>query len=261
METSRYLDCLAADYRLLRDAASTAGLDSPVPSCPQWTVADLVSHTGEVYLHKATVMRDKKWPDPWPPDDHPADPFALLDLGYREVTAEFAVRQPDEPALTWYPPEQTVGFWIRRMAQETVVHRMDAELAAGQPLTPAPVDLAVDGVDEVLHRFLAYGSVEWPGEYATVKGGHLAGDAGEDTIHVRAGSASWTVRPTPQSVAVTDGDDGGAGDAGLRRAEVSAAPNAMLQWLWGRAGDDAVTVTGDPEWGAYLRRLLAAMTG
>jgi hypothetical protein len=34
----------------------------------------------------------------------------------------------------------------------------------------------------------------------------------------------------------------------------------MLRWLWGRAGDGAVTVTGDPEWAAYLRRLLAALT-
>ena len=256
METSRYLDCLAADYALLREAASSAGLDQPVPSCPDWTLADLVAHTGEVYLHKATVMRDQKWPDPWPPEGHPADPIAVLDLGYREVTAEFVARPPDEESLTWYVPDQTVGFWIRRMAQETVVHRMDAQLAAGVPVTPAPDDLAVDGVDEVLHRFLAYGSVEWPGEYATVKGGHLAGDAGRDTILVTAGTAAWTVRPTPRSVSVTDG-----GDTSDARAVVSAGPDAVLRWLWGRAGDDTVTVTGDPEWGTYLRRLLAAVTG
>jgi uncharacterized protein (TIGR03083 family) len=260
METSRYLDCLAADYKLLRDAATSAGIGAPVPSCPGWTVADLVSHTGEVYLHKATVIRDQKWPDPWPPEDAPADPFASLDLGYREVTAEFASRPPDEQSLTWYAPQQTVGFWIRRMAQETVVHRMDAQLAAGVPVTQAPDDLAVDGVDEVLHRFLAYGSAEWPGEYATVNGGHLAGDAGTDTILVTAGAAAWTVRPTPHTVSVTDG-----GDRDTAVAVVSAPPDAMLRWLWGRAddeaGEEAVTVGGDPEWAAYLRRLLAAMTG
>jgi uncharacterized protein (TIGR03083 family) len=255
METSRYLACLAEDYELLRAAASSAGLPAHVPSCPQWSVADLVTHTGHVYLHKAAVMRDEKWPDPWPPQDLPADPFALLDLGYREVSAEFAARQPDEPALTWFPPEQTVGFWIRRMAQETVVHRMDAELAAGEALTPAPGDLGVDGVDEVLKRFLAYGSTAWPDEYATIEGGHLAGDDGTDTIVVTAGEVSWTVRPTPRSVAVTEGRDDAA------RARVSASPGAMLSWLWGRAGDDAVTVAGDPEWAAYLRHLLAATTG
>ena len=96
-------------------------------------------------------------------------PLALLDRGYREVTAEFAARPPDEAALTWFGPEQTVGFWIRRMAQETVVHRMDAQLAAGEPVTPAPDDLAIDGVDEVLNRFVEYGAAQWPEEYETIE--------------------------------------------------------------------------------------------
>lgn len=255
MDSSRYLACLADDYALLRSAASSAGPDAPVPSCPKWTVAELVDHTGVVYLHKAAVMRAGKWPDPWPSPDVPDDPFEALDLGYRQLIAEFASRRPDEWSLTWYGPEQTVGFWIRRMAQETVVHRMDAQLAAGEPVTPAPDDLAIDGVDELLKQFLEYGPPQWPAEYAAVEGGHLAGDAGADTIVVTAGPASWTVRPTPTSVSVADGRDGGA------RAEVSAAPAAMLGWLWGRAGDDAITVAGDPAWAAYLRRLLAVMTG
>lgn len=255
METMRYLECLAAEHELLRDAAASVGLDQPVPSCPGWTVGDLVTHVGHVYLHKAAVMRQEKWPDPWPPEGLPADPLSVLDFGYRDLTAEFASRQPDSPALTWYGPEQTVGFWIRRMAQETVVHRMDAQLAARVPLTPVPDDLGIDGVDEVLERFLGYGSVEWPEEYATLEGGHLAGDAGTDAIVVTAGPVSWTVHPTPKSVTITDGADSEA------RAEVSADPDATLRWLWGRAGDDAVTATGDPAWAAYLRRLMASVTG
>jgi len=255
MRTERYLDCLAADYASLRAAAAATALGNPVPSCPDWTVADLVTHVGEVYLHKVAVMRTGKMPDPWPPPEH-ADvaPLVLLDQGYAELTAEFASRPPDEPSPTWYEPEQTVGFWIRRMAQETVVHRMDAELAAGVPLTPAPADLAVDGVDEVLTRMLAYLSVTWPEDYAEVAGGHLAGDDGADTILVTAGPARWTVRPTTVSVTVTEG----AADAA--RTEVRADPDTMLRWLWGRADDDAVRVTGDPAWAAYLRRLLAALT-
>jgi uncharacterized protein (TIGR03083 family) len=254
MESSRYLDCLAADYASLRAAAASADPAAPVPSCPGWTVTELVDHTGVTYLHKVATMREGKWPDPWPSPDVPDDPFGALDAGYRELTAEFAARQPDEPSLTWYEPEQTVGFWIRRMAQESVVHRIDAQLAAGEPVTPAPDDLAVDGVDEVLRRFLAYGSVAWPEEYAALAGEHLASDAGTDTIVVAAGPVSWTVRPTPHSVSVADGSDDAA------RAQVSAGPDAMLRWLWGRAGDDAVAVTGDVAWVAYLRRLLAAVT-
>ena len=255
MEPARYLDCLADDYALLRSAAASASLEDAVPSCPGWTVADLVTHVGEVYLHKATVMREDKWPEPWPPEELAgAAPLAVLDRGYRELTAEFAARSPGEPSLTWYGPDQSVAFWIRRMAQETVVHRMDAQLAAGMPVTPTPDDLAVDGVDEVLKRFLGYGSAQWPDEYATVRGGHLAGGEGTDAIIVTAGHTSGAVRPAPASVTVTDGR------AGRARAEIIAGPDAVLRWLWGRAGDDAVSVTGDPEWAAYLRRLLAAVT-
>jgi hypothetical protein len=44
-------------------------------------------------------------------------------------------RGPDEPAWTFWPDDQTCAFWFRRMAHETVVHRVDAELAAGE-VTP-----------------------------------------------------------------------------------------------------------------------------
>jgi hypothetical protein len=106
----------------------------------------------------------------------------------------------------------------------------------------------------VLHRFLAYGSVEWPEEFAEVEGGHLAGADGADAIVVTTAATSWTVRPTPAAVTVTDGRADGA------RAEVTAGPDAMLRWLWGRSAADAVTVTGDQAWATYLRRLLAAGT-
>jgi len=195
MDNARYLDCLAADFTRLR-AVVPGSLTAPVPTCPGWTVADLTRHVGEVYLHKTLAMRDGAEPETFPPEGLAGEePVALLDRGYAGLRAEFAARRPEDPAGSWYTPDQTVGFWIRRMAQETVVHRMDAQLAAGVAVIPAPADLAVDGIDEVLKRFLAYGSVEWPEEYATVQGGHLADDAGTGTIVVSAGPASWTVRP------------------------------------------------------------------
>ena len=125
-------------------------------------------------------------------------------------------------------------------------------------MTPVPADLAVDGVDEVLTRMLAYGSVAWPEEFAELEGEHLAGEGGQDTITVAAGRAAWTVRPSPRQVVVEDGAAGQPSDH--PRATVEGAPDLLLRWLWGRAGDDAVRLTGDPAWAAYLRRMLAAVT-
>jgi hypothetical protein len=41
---------------------------------------------------------------------------------------------------------------------------------------------------------------------------------------------------------------------------VQAAPDPLLRWLWGRAGEDAVRLTGEEAWAGYLRRMLAAVT-
>src|SRR2546430_2343380 len=166
-----------------------------VPSSPPWTVSDLVRHVAEVYLHKVTLMRTGEEPDEWPPPSLAAEaPLAALGRAYGALRAEFRTRGPGLAAPTWYEPDQTVGFWIRRMAQETVIHRIDAELAAGLPVTPVPDDLAADGVDEVLKRMLAYGSVTRPEDFAEIDRGHLPGP-GELTV--AAGQAAWTVRPTP----------------------------------------------------------------
>jgi uncharacterized protein (TIGR03083 family) len=255
MEASRYLQCLAADYGDLRDAASAAELTANVPSCPGWTVADLVRHVAQVYLHKVTLMRTGEEPEEWPPPSLAAEaPLAALGRAYGALRAEFRTRGPGLSAPTWYDPDQTVAFWIRRMAQETVIHRIDAELAAGLPVTPLPADLAVDGVDEVLRRMLAYGSVAWPEVFAEMVGDHLAPEGGQDAITVAAGTAAWTVRPSPRQVTVEDGA------ADHPRVRVEGPPGDLLRWLWGRAGDNAVRLTGDPAWAGYLRRMLAAVT-
>jgi uncharacterized protein (TIGR03083 family) len=251
MDESRYLECLAADHGDLRDAAASVELTVPVPNCPGWTMRDLIFHVAMVYLHKVTVMRTGQWPKQWPPPGAGAEaPLPLLARAYGQLIAEFSARRPTDATPTWYDPDQTVAFWIRRMAQETVIHRVDAEQAAGLPATVVPDDLAVDGVDEVLKRFLGF---DVPG-LDQLEGGHLAVDGGEDTITVMAGRTAWTVRPSPHEVVV---DDGASENPA---AALAAAPDPMLRWLWGRAGDDAVRLTGDPAWVGYLRRMLVAAT-
>ena len=255
MDASRYLECLAEDYSDLRNAVASVEVSATVPSCPGWTVADLVVHVAQVYLHKAAIMRTGEEPDPWPPPGLTAESaLPLLGRAYGELRAQFRAHEPGEEVPTWFGPDQTVAFWIRRMAQETVIHRIDAELAARLPVTSVPADLAADGADEVLKRMLAYTAQEWPDDFAEMEGGHLAGDGGRDAIVLAVGQRSWTVLPSPREIVVEDGarDD--------PRVLIGGPPGAVLRWLWGRAGDDAVRLGGDPAWADYLRRLLAVVT-
>src|SRR5262245_28289773 len=57
MQFKRMLTCLAADYERMHQVVSGADLTAQVPSCPDWTVNDLVQHVGAVYLHKVECMR------------------------------------------------------------------------------------------------------------------------------------------------------------------------------------------------------------
>ncbi|MEV5749905.1 maleylpyruvate isomerase family mycothiol-dependent enzyme [Actinoallomurus sp. NPDC052308] len=253
MEYSRLLDCLEADFTRLRAVAAT-DLGAAVPSCPGWTVADLTRHVGQVYLHKTLGMREGGEPDQWPPKGlKDEEPLALLDRTYAGLLREFAARAPEEPTGTWYGPDQTVGFWIRRMAQETVVHRIDAELAAGQPVAPVPADLAVDGVDELLKVFLAYSVNEW-GDYFT----DILAGAPARTYAIRTDGAAWRVRTAPTPYTVEDGAGDGAADV-----TVSGPPTALLRWVWNReAGDEpsGVTVEGAPEAVEEFRRCIVTAT-
>jgi hypothetical protein len=48
----------------------------------------------------------------------------------------------------------TVSWVARRQAHEALIHRTDAELAAGVTVTRADAALAADGVDDLISGFL-----------------------------------------------------------------------------------------------------------
>lgn len=225
MDRDRYLDLLRHDGALLRSAATD--LDAPVPTCPGWTVRDAVEHTAEVYEHKvACIAAGGTRPQPWPPErPEGEDPLSRFDTAFARLVETLAATDPAAPSWTWWPEDQTAGFWVRRMAQETAVHRADVQSAAGT-VTPVDAELAVDGVDEVLVMMLA-------GDWSTDAQPDLTGSA-----RVTTGGRSWRVVMAPEQVDVTE-------DGGDAEATVSGEPSDVLLWLWGRAGDDAVRIEGD----------------
>ena len=77
------------------------------------------------------------------------------------------------------------------MAQETVIHRIDAELGTGRPVAPVPVDLAVDGIDELFKVFVAYSVAGSDDYFADVLASSPGGRRGADR---RRGVAVQTTR-------------------------------------------------------------------
>lgn len=143
--------------------ADRAGLRAPVPTCPDWTVRDLVAHQGMVHRWAAALLRGEKDVEPdaieaagrTEPDPLEWLRDGVIELAEALTAAPADVRAPvflnDAPA----PRE----FWARRQCHETTVHAVDAMSAAlGRHPDPSETwigtDLAVDGIDELLGGFL-----------------------------------------------------------------------------------------------------------
>ena len=150
------------DYdRLLRDsadrmaAAAEGNLDRPVPSCPDWTMADLLTHAATALSFFGAVAEgDADTPAEWAPPERPGDDELVAWFRAETGAATDAIMAPDpaEPRWSW-SRQHDAGFTQRRMAQEFVVHAWDAENAAGSP-APIDAEVAVDGIDEFLDIFL-----------------------------------------------------------------------------------------------------------
>jgi uncharacterized protein (TIGR03083 family) len=250
----RYIELIAADGERLADVAE-GHLDDPVPPCPGWDVAEVVRHTGSVYHHKVACIRLGRRPEEGEWQQSPPEGADLLDW-YRGALAgileELRERKPDSPAYSWYPPEQDVAFWQRRMAQESVVHRVDAESASGQ-VTHADDELAVDGIDEVLDVFLRYGYSD--NDVESDPDLDITRHAGRSFL-VRTGPYAWHVAVAsgePEQILLQR-------ESGPAQVTISGEPSELLLWMWGRRPDAAVTFAGDPAAAAALRDLLSIAT-
>lgn len=238
----RYLDLIQSDAARIA-AVAPGALTAPVPSCAGWDVAEVVRHTGSVYNHKVAVMRLGRQPQQgeWasgPPAG--VELVAWFDSSARTLLDELAEHDPDDWAHTWWPPDQTFHFWYRRMALESVVHRVDAEMATGSP-TPVDAALALDGIDEVLTVFL---------------GVHDAGAAGGPTgaVSVVSGGRTWIANLDDDHIRVDK-----HGDA-TTNAEISGEPAEVFLHLWGRRPLDHIHADGDEALVHELRRRLAVAT-
>src|SRR6202042_448352 len=76
--------------------------------------------------------------------------------GCEALTSTLSSADPQLQCWTFLPAPSPLAFWARRQAHETAIHRVDAELAGGEP-GGVPAGLAADGVDELLLAFFGRG--------------------------------------------------------------------------------------------------------
>jgi uncharacterized protein (TIGR03083 family) len=246
LDTATYLDHLRRDSARVREVLAECGPGVLLPTCPGWDTSDLVAHLARVQDFWATIVRtrpapvDRDAPEP----ERPASYDALLAwfaAAHAALVAELESADPADEAWTW-SSEQTVGFTIRRQAHEALIHRLDAELAAGTP-TPLDPQLAADGVAEVLD--VMFGATPAWGEFHPLPH-HVRVDCTDtgDTTWVQLGTLVGTDPGTGE--AVDEGDIRVVDDPGTEADAVVAGPAGALDaWLWRRGDDRDLTVRGD----------------
>ena len=232
MTQQPYAQWLATEGARLDEVATRAEANPDdwqraIPRCEGWDLEGLIGHCAGVWTFVGSsiaaggpVERDSIIQPDCSLSQWHADALA-------RITDVLADRDPSEPSWSFHPHDQTIGFWQRRMANEAVMHRWDAQ-AAYDP-TPAPIEpaAAIDGIDELFDFFLP---VRQPDVFA----------GNGQTIHLHATDADgeWVITRTQSGIEV---------EHAHRKCDVAARGTAqsLLLFVWGRGGTDQLETFGD----------------
>ncbi len=232
VDVSEHLAALRREGVLLAEAAGRLRLETSVPTCPGWTVRDLLRHVGGIHRWAAMHVREARMRpvdgfreavDAWPMD---AD---LLDW-FRDGHARLleALERAPQDLRCWYFLEapSPLAFWARRQAHETAIHRADAESPTGC-ITAYDTAFAKDGLDELLLAFMARSDGRLTADPPRSLHAHTTDTAGE-----------WMVRIGPQTAEIT-------AEHAPADCTVSGAASDLYLLLWNRASTEHIHVQGD----------------
>ncbi len=230
-----WLAAMRSDGPAFRAAVAEAEPDAQVPSCPQWTVAQLTGHL--VGLYDWVVGQVGRgvtgMPTQRPPETRAATPEEF-DESFAALLTLLDALDPEMPAWNWAPQSKKVGFWHRRMAHETAVHRWDAQMATGLA-EPIEAKLAADGVTEIIDTWLPAGRGKCPAD----RHGMIALSATDL-------EQTWYVRLRPGGgVALLDTDTLLDADPHHERAVAAGTASDLQLAMMGRIDPDVLTLSGE----------------
>ncbi|GAB3546099.1 uncharacterized protein (TIGR03083 family) [Actinopolyspora lacussalsi] len=151
----------------LREAASGAGADAAVPTCPEWDILQLVRHLGKVYDMVGRALKLSPDDSQPRPESAPREFDAALnwmDERLTDLSAQLATDSPDRAVWSFFPGG-TPRNWARRMVHETAIHRLDTEYALSDGGSDGggllfDAEFAADGIDEFLNVLFGIGQ-DW----------------------------------------------------------------------------------------------------
>jgi uncharacterized protein (TIGR03083 family) len=235
LEPGEYLGYVRTAADGVLAAVARGPVDAKVPTCPEWTVRDLVEHLGRVHEWVSGIVTSGNALDEEPGGmGDGEDVAAWYGARVRLLLDALSSAGPDRPCRAHQPDNQRALYWYRRQALETATHRVDAELALGGPAR-FDQELAADGVGEVLDVWIPKVSqvVQPPDVCAPL------------LLACTDRPERWLV--TPDS-ADTHGPTLTESQARTAAASVTGRAEDLLLVLWKRSPiDDRIALTGDTE--------------
>lgn len=214
---------------------SASDLVLPVPTCPEWTLLELVHHLGAVHRRWAGVVSTgpaAEAPPKATAAGAPADRDALLDwsaASTRQLLDALREAGPDRECWTWWGEMSespgNSGAVARHQVQEATVHTYDAQVSVGAA-QPLPDEVALDGVDEFLATCVS-GPFPWPHQPALLDF-HVAG--GPTWRLSLSADGAWTRKPVT----------GEEPDAAIR-----GTPGELVLMFYSRIPIGSLKVDGD----------------
>ncbi len=230
LSKDEYIAAVASEAEAIADTISIDHLPLAVPRCPGWSLERLVGHVGRIYCSVGEQIRQRPQgrvqPDriPRPPEGEAIRGWFTDSLA--SVLEALRSLEPEEEIWSW-SKDKTGGFYHRRMAHETAIHRWDAQSAVGVP-DGFDGDFAADGVDEMLGVVLPF--------QQDLRSAHQP--EGSLHLHRTDGPGEW--------LCWMEG-----GDLRLERrhakgdAAVRASAEKLIMALWGCIALDELEVLGD----------------
>jgi uncharacterized protein (TIGR03083 family) len=163
---------------LLVSSLDGADLSIAVPSCPDWTLNQLVRHVGHAHRWADLMIRERVAEIPFDRNEaqklasyvgeKASDVVPWLMEGAASLAEALAAVDPDEmiAVLGGHPGPRA---WSRRMAHETVLHRWDVTNALGVPFVLDP-EVARDTLAEWTGLALPLAFMRQPAETAPLVG-------------------------------------------------------------------------------------------
>jgi len=234
-----------------RAAVSSApSLDVQVPTCPEWTLFDLVQHLGEGRRSWAATVAAGPADAKSASQGTPAAPrerealLAWLAASTQQLLDALREAGPDRGCWTWWGTSQspqTCGAVARHQLQEITVHAYDAQLTVGAP-RPLPDEVALDGVEEFLSTCCATTSA-WPHEPAAVDYHATEGRSWRLWLSADGARAARLPEPGTTSGTMSGTVSGEAPDAADASARGTASELVLA--LYGRMPVDSLELDGD----------------